>query len=219
MTKDGMKDKISMALKDPILQMGFEVICSKLSRLEKENAELKEKISVLLSCKNCLENKGGWGCEKEYENKCLTQKIVYIKELKEENAELDCQMNRNKFCYSCANATDRCFRNEIGCPCEKYKSYKDEITERKAQIKLLTEKVGFWEEQTKLKEAQIEEYDRLNMFDVARTDELREKAQKQLTKAKEIIKEMLSILPKENIEGVYEITEEAEQFIKEMKND
>ena len=37
----------------------------------------------------------------------------------------------------------------------------------------------------------------------------------QLTKAKEIIKEMLSILPKENIEGVYETTEEAEQFLKE----
>ena len=37
----------------------------------------------------------------------------------------------------------------------------------------------------------------------------------QLTKAKEIMREMLSILPKENIEGVYEITEEAEQFIKE----
>ena len=41
------------------------------------------------------------------------------------------------------------------------------------------------------------------------------KAQKQLTKAKELIKEMLSILPKENIEGIYEITEEAEQFLKE----
>ena len=40
-----------------------------------------------------------------------------------------------------------------------------------------------------------------------------EKAQKQLTKAKEIIKEMLSILPKENIEGVYEISEYAEQFL------
>lgn len=37
----------------------------------------------------------------------------------------------------------------------------------------------------------------------------------QLTKAKEIIKEMLSILPKENIEGIYEITEEAEQFLRE----
>ena len=40
---------------------------------------------------------------------------------------------------------------------------------------------------------------------------------KQLTKAKELIKEMLSILPKENIEGIYEITEEAEQFIREVK--
>ena len=69
MTKDEMKDKISMALKDPVLQQGFEIICENL-------------------------------------------------------AELDCQMNRNKYCYSCANATDRCFRNEIGCPCEKYKSYK-----------------------------------------------------------------------------------------------
>lgn len=39
------------------------------------------------------------------------------------------------------------------------------------------------------------------------------KTQKQLIRAKEIIKEMLSILPKENIEGIYEITEEAEQFL------
>ena len=207
-------------------------------KLKKENAELQEKISVLLSCKNCPENKGGWICLKEYENKCLTQKIEFIKELEEEkcellgiiqskdkviqelekeNAELDCQMNRNKYCYSCVNATDRCFRKEIGCPCEKYKSYKDENAEMKAQIKLLTEKVGFWEEQTKLKEAQIEEYDRLNTFDIARTDELREKAQKQLTKAKEIMREMLRILPKENIEGIYEITEEAEQFLKESE--
>ena len=36
---------------------------------------------------------------------------------------------------------------------------------------------------------------------------------KQLTKAKEIIKEMISILPKENIEGIYEITKYAEQFL------
>ena len=43
--EDGMKDKISMALKDPILQMGFEVICSKLSRLEKENVEMKKQLT------------------------------------------------------------------------------------------------------------------------------------------------------------------------------
>ena len=45
--EDGMKDKISIALKDPILQMGFEVICSKLSRLEKENAQLRLKLDTL----------------------------------------------------------------------------------------------------------------------------------------------------------------------------
>lgn len=62
-------------------------------KLKKENAKLQEKISVLLSCKNCPENKGGWICLKEYENKCLTQKIEFIKELKKENAKL--KENRN----------------------------------------------------------------------------------------------------------------------------
>lgn len=36
MTKEEMKNRISLALKDPILQQGFEIIC-------KENAELKEE--------------------------------------------------------------------------------------------------------------------------------------------------------------------------------
>ena len=39
------------------------------------------------------------------------------------------------------------------------------------------------------------------------------KVNSKLYKAKEIIKEMLSILPKETIGGIYEITEEAEQFL------
>ena len=56
---------------------------------EKRIAELEEKISVLLSCKKCPDNKGGYICQKEYENKCLAQKIQYIKELQEENAELE----------------------------------------------------------------------------------------------------------------------------------
>ena len=37
----------------------------------------------------------------------------------------------------------------------------------------------------------------------------------QLAKAKAIIKDLLNVLPKENIEGVYEVTEEAEQFLRE----
>ena len=41
------------------------------------------------------------------------------------------------------------------------------------------------------------------------------KRDEQLTKAKEIIKDLLQVLPKENIKGIYEITEEAEQFLRE----
>lgn len=43
MTKDEMKNRISMSLKDPILQQGFEFICKNLLELEKENAELRKK--------------------------------------------------------------------------------------------------------------------------------------------------------------------------------
>ena len=43
------------------------------------------------------------------------------------------------------------------------------------------------------------------------------KQRTQLIKAKEIMREILSILPKENIEGVYEITEEAEEFLRESE--
>lgn len=42
-----MKNRISMALKDDVLQQGFEIICKNLAELEKENAELKEKVSYL----------------------------------------------------------------------------------------------------------------------------------------------------------------------------
>ena len=64
----------------------------------KLNEELKEKISVLLSCKNCPENKGGWICAKEYENKCLAQKIVFIQELKKENAKLKKELKISQGC-------------------------------------------------------------------------------------------------------------------------
>lgn len=58
MTKDEMKNRISLALKDPILQQGFEIICKNLAEelveenaeLEKENARLKEKLKP----ENCL---------------------------------------------------------------------------------------------------------------------------------------------------------------------
>lgn len=59
MTKDEMKNRISMALKDPILQQGFEIICKNLVELEKENAELR-KVAEFQQSSNMdthLENK------------------------------------------------------------------------------------------------------------------------------------------------------------------
>ena len=47
MTKDEIKSRISMALKDPILQQGFEVIC-------KENTELKKQVEQLTKAKELL---------------------------------------------------------------------------------------------------------------------------------------------------------------------
>ena len=148
---------------------------------QKQKDEIKDKISMALKDKDPLLQQG-------FEIIC------------KENAELHCQMNRNKYCYSCVNATDRCFRKEIGCSCEKYKSYKDENTELEKENAELKSK-NCWKtcEYAEPKSQWISQH----IQDIER-----------LTKAKELIKEMLSILPKENIEGVYEITEEAEQFIK-----
>ena len=75
MTKEEMKDRISMALKDPTLQQGFEIICKNLSELEKENAELKENIENLEGIKLSQ----GSALETEY---------MINESLKEEKAEL-----------------------------------------------------------------------------------------------------------------------------------
>ena len=93
----------------------------------------------------------------------------------EENAELDCQMNRNKYCHSCVNATDRCFRKEIGCPCEKYKSYKDENAELKEENKFLKEQC-------------------LILADGNVCNSTCSEIKKQLIKAKEIIKDYMIIV-------------------------
>ena len=78
---------------------------------EKRIAELEEKISNLLSCKNCPENKGGFICVKEYENKCLAQNLedteilnkTYEKrfsDLEKENAELKKQLEMSNKVYN-----------------------------------------------------------------------------------------------------------------------
>lgn len=139
-TKDEMKNRISMALKDLLLQQGFEVICK-------------------------------------------------------ENAELDCQVNRNKYCYSCINATDKCFKKEIGCPCEKYKSYKDENAELKEQLG------------DKFMQKQKDKADLVWKLKTAN-----EQKASQLYKAKEILRKFLDA---KSIEERCVAESEAEQFLKE----
>ncbi|MBR3197110.1 MAG: hypothetical protein IKF66_01265 [Methanobrevibacter sp.] len=59
----------------------------------------KIRFSNLLSCKNCPENKGGYICQKEYNDKCLTQKIQFIKELQEEIAGLKTELEISRRCW------------------------------------------------------------------------------------------------------------------------
>lgn len=116
-----------------------------------------------------------------------------IAELEKEIAELDCQKNRNKACYSCANATERCFKNEIGCPCEKYKSYKDENAELKDKLEVL----------------------------IAVGNTCTKGLNEQLTKAKEIIKKLVNefyyLCELYNFATDYECLAEAEQFLNEVE--
>lgn len=120
-----------------------------------------------------------------------------IAELEKEIAELDCQKNRNKACYSCANATERCFKNEIGCPCEKYKSYKDENAELKDKLEVL----------------------------IAVGNTCTKGLNEQLTKAKEILEDIIKFQPYIDRDAMFltcgndwkEVIFKAEQFIKDSK--
>ena len=193
MTKDEMKNRISMALKDDVLQQGFEIICKNLAELEKENDELKANNQFL---NNLVREKEQRGLEIQ-------------EDLLRENAELDCQMHRNKYCHSCVNATDKCFRKEIGCPCEKYKSYKDENTKLKEENKFLKEQC-------------------LILTDGNVCNSTFSEIKKQLTKAKGIVKDYMTIVkgahttvcgvPEENRTiNVLKLCEQAEQFISEVE--
>ena len=81
--KDEMKNRISMALKDPILQQGFECIC-------KENAELKEEILAYIFCSVVFKhsNDDSFKITKEAEdkeNKLFSETIAQLRKLDKDN--------------------------------------------------------------------------------------------------------------------------------------
>jgi len=98
MTKDEMKNRISMALKDPILQQGFECIC-------KENAELNKELKAEKEYSATLRKEID-----EYTNSHTL--CAKYKKLEEENAELKEEMKAkqvvlNDFKSRVETVTDR----------------------------------------------------------------------------------------------------------------
>ena len=59
MTKDEIKSRISMALKDPILQQGFEVICKENTELKKQDEQLTKAKELLTHWVELFKPKGG----------------------------------------------------------------------------------------------------------------------------------------------------------------
>jgi len=86
------------AVKILLKNFAEEIVAEATKELTEENNRLEGQISLLLSCKNCPENKGGYICEKEYNDKCLSQKIQYIKELKEELARMTSVADNQQSC-------------------------------------------------------------------------------------------------------------------------
>lgn len=144
--------------------------------------------------------------ERERQEKCDDVHLQRIAELEKENAELTCQMKRNFYCYSCKNATEKCYRKEISCPCGKYESYKDENAELKElhesdkkSLALIAKKGADLESENaelkeKLKDVEkVRDYWKSSSFDwrhkcmSKKSVKVAVKAQRQLTKAKEII--------------------------------
>lgn len=158
---------------------------------EKQIAELEEKISVLLSCENCPENKDGLICRKEYENKCLAQKIQFIKELQQENAELKAQIEK------------------------KMEEIRTDNTETlKNALKRIAE---LEKENAELKEEMNAKQVVLNDFKsrVETVTDRFNKKSSQLTKAKEIIEELYNIIPASMSDYAKEPMEHARKFMTE----
>ena len=114
MTKDEMKNRISFALKDPILQQGFEIICKNLADLERENRLLGER------CNQLLKDKGNLTDELANLKEILAQTIENdevsyetlrlhdqeeIGMLNSRIAELKQQIEKMKQCGNCGNKT------------------------------------------------------------------------------------------------------------------
>lgn len=98
MDKDEVKNKISMALKDPILQQGFEIICKALDTEKQLNAEIKARFVKCNTCTDEMKSK----CLMFSENLCQGERceelvdlisLLNKSELQKENEKLKEQVS------------------------------------------------------------------------------------------------------------------------------
>ena len=68
MTKDEIKSRISMALKDPILQQGFEVICKENTELKKQDEQLTKAKDLIKKFSEFVNNEVEFGSEHPQEH-------------------------------------------------------------------------------------------------------------------------------------------------------
>ena len=123
-------------------------------------------------------------------NTLVEEQDKHIEKLEKENAKLKSE------CITCVYTDTPCVRSDYSSKngvCDHYKNVFDENTKLKLKLETL--------------EGQIPWKDIKDKSEVIG----------KVIKAKGIIKDLLHALPKENIEGIYEVTEEAEQFLREME--
>ena len=97
MNIDEMKNRISLALKDPILQQEFAIICKELETEKQLNAEIKARFVKCNTCTDVMKSK----CLMFSENLCQGERceelvdlisLLNKSDLEKENAELKTDM-------------------------------------------------------------------------------------------------------------------------------
>lgn len=117
MNKDEMKNRISFALKDPILQQGFEIICKELEAEKKLNAEIKARFVKCNTCTDDMKSK----CLMFSENLCQGERceelvdlmsLINKSDLEKENAELKEKLSEQKL-YTEFKCNDAVKKKEV----------------------------------------------------------------------------------------------------------
>lgn len=114
--KNELKNKISMALQDPILQQGFEIICKNLAEQEEKIADIKANCDYILEgkdleiktlgerCNQLLKDKGD--LTDRVSNQAESLRVIMLEEEKKGKRieELEQQIEKMKCCTNCKHS-------------------------------------------------------------------------------------------------------------------